>query len=67
MKEVLRKVATSLVFMLMLINSSLLLIISNAIDAIEESIDESKINVLYEINLEKYVNYKIDEETGTLV
>ena len=44
---------------MIIINSSLLLIISNAIDVIEEIINEAKINPLCEINLEKYVKYNI--------
>ena len=69
MKEFIRKTIVILVAMLMLINSSLLSIISIAIDDSrqEESVDETKINPLYEINLEKYVNYKIEEDSGTLV
>ncbi len=45
----------------------MLLIISKADDAIENAIDESKIKPLYEINLEKYVNYSTDSESGTVV
>ncbi len=67
MKELIRKSIVILVLMMMLINSSLLLIISKAVDAIENAIDESKINPLYEINLEKYVNYNTESETGTIV
>ena len=67
MKELMRKTIVILVLMMILINSSLLLIISNAVDAIEEIIDESKINPLYEINLEKYVNYSTEMYTGILM
>lgn len=67
MKKLMKKINVILVLMMMLINSSLLLIISNAVDAIEEIIDEAKINPLYEINLEKYVNYGTEDGTGTVV
>lgn len=67
MKKLMKKITVILVLMMMLINSSLLLIISNAVDAIEEIIDEAKINPLYEINLEKYVNYSTEDATGTVV
>lgn len=69
MTEFMRKAIVILVLMLMLINSSLLSVISNAIEdnKPEENIDETKINPLYEINLEKYVNYKVEENSGTLV
>ena len=67
MKELMKKITVILVLMMMLINSSLLLSISDAIDAIEEVMDEAKINPLYEINLEKYVNYNTEGSTGTVV
>lgn len=70
MKEFIRKAIVILVVMLMLINSSFLSIVSIASDNSipdGENIDEAKINPLYEINLEKYVNYKIGENSGTLL
>lgn len=67
MKDVFKKVITILILMMMLINSSLLAVISIAIDAIEEIIDESKINVLHEINLEKYINFDTESSTGVLL
>ncbi len=67
MKELIKKITVILVLMIMLINSSLLLIISNAVDGIEKIIDESKINPLYEMNLEKYVNYDTVDDKGVLI
>ena len=66
MKEILKKIMTIFVLIAMIFNSSLLLIISNAVDSIEQSIDESKVNVLQEIKLEKYINYNIGNSKGLL-
>lgn len=67
MKDILRKTTVILILMMILLNSSLLLIISSAVDVAQEVIDESKVNVLHEINLEKYVNYAVEEDKVTLV
>ena len=67
MKEILKRSIAIFVIMLMLINSSLLLVVSSAVEAIGNAIDESKINSIYEMNLEKYVNYKVKDNTGVLV
>ncbi|MCI8641338.1 MAG: hypothetical protein HFJ59_05675 [Clostridia bacterium] len=67
MKDIFRKAIVILILSMILLNSSLLLIISSAVDEIEEAIDESKVNVLYNINLEKYVNYAIEDDKVTLV
>ena len=67
MKEISKKIIAIIFTMLMLVNSSLLTLISVAVEEIEKVLDESKINLLYEINLEKYVNYQIEESKGTLV
>lgn len=67
MKDILRKTTVILILMMILLNSSLLLIISSAVDVAQEVIDESKVNVLHEINLEKYVNYAIGGDKVTLV
>lgn len=67
MKEVTKKIISILAIMLMLINSSLMLVISVAVDAVQNIIDESKINALYELNLDKYVNYKVEDTTGLMV
>ena len=66
MKELTRKVIVILVLVMMLINSSLLLIVSKAIDDVKGIIDETKIHPLYEIGLEKYVNYSIENDIGLL-
>lgn len=68
MKESIKKIFAILVLFLLIINSSFLMVVSTAIDAIEKLIDENKINQIIEVNLEKYVNYKIsDESKGTLL
>lgn len=66
MKEFAKKVIVVLVLLVMLINSQLLLVISSAVEAVENIIDESKVNSVYEITLEKYVNYSTDSDTGVL-
>lgn len=67
MKNLIAKIISILVIMLMVINSSLILVISTAIDAVQSIIDESKINAIYELNLEKYVNYKVGDTPGLMV
>ena len=67
MKNLIAKIISILVIMMMLINSSLMLVISTAIDAVQSIIDESKINAIYELNLEKYVNYKVGDTPGLMV
>lgn len=67
MKNLIAKIISILVIMLMVINSSLMLVISTAIDAVQSIIDESKINAIYELNLEKYVNYKVGDTHGLMV
>ena len=61
------KIISILVIMLMMVNSSLMLVISVAADAVQKIIDETKINAVYELNMEKYVNYKMGDKQGTLV
>ena len=61
------KIISILVIMLMIVNSSLMLVISVAADAVQKIIDEKKTNAIYELNIEKYVNYKIGDKQGTLV
>ena len=61
------KTISILVIMLMMVNSSLMLVISVAVDAVQKIIDETKINAVYELNMEKYVNYKMGDKQGTLV
>lgn len=67
MKDILRKTTVILILMMILLNSSLLILISSAVDVAQEVIDESKVNVLHETNLEKYVNYAVGEDKVTLV
>ena len=61
------KIISILVIMLMMVNSSLMLVISVAADAVQKIIDETKTNAIYELNIEKYVNYKTGDKQGTLV
>ena len=61
------KIISILVIMLMMVNSSLMQVISVAVDAVQKIIDETKINAVYELNMEKYVNYKMGDKQGTLV
>lgn len=67
MKEILKKIIAVFILMMILINSSLLLVISTAVDEIDRIVDESKINPLYEISLDKYVNHNIENNIGTLL
>lgn len=67
MRGIAYKIIVFFAVSMMLVNSSLLLVVSTAIDEIQKSIDESKINVPAEIVLEKYVNYNIKSGTGVLV
>ena len=61
------KLISILAIMLMLVNSSLMLVISVAVDAVQKIIDESKISAVYELNMEKYVNYNVGDRRGVLV
>ena len=67
MKEISKKMIAVLVIMLMLINSSLLTVLSIAVDAIEEAIEQKKIKAMAEIGLEKYVNYSFGDNKGVLL
>ena len=67
MKKIITKMISMLAIMLMLVNSSLMLVISIAVDTVKNIIDETKTNAIYELNIEKYVNYKMGEKQGTLV
>ena len=67
MKEFIRKTISIFAIMLMMVNSSLLLVISSAVEAVQNIIDESKINAVYELNLEKYVNFKVGDSAGLMI
>ena len=67
MKEIFKKAIIILISMMILLNSSLLLVVSKAVDIVAQAIDESKTKVVHEINLEKYVNYTVGEDKGTLL
>ena len=66
MKRVITKIFAILTIVLMLINSSLLSVISVAIDSVEKAIDKTKINAIYEMQLEKYVNYDVNDAKGVM-
>ena len=51
----------------MIINSSLLTIISVAAEDIKNVLDKSKAEVKNEINIEKYVNYSFEDNKGILL
>lgn len=67
MKNLLKKLIVVLFLLLMLINNSVLVVISNAVDAIQNNAEQTKISPVYELNLEKYVNYALDDETKGLM
>lgn len=68
MKESIKKIFAILVLFLLIFNSSLLTVVSTAVDEVKKLIDESKISSVIDVNLEKYVNFNIsDEDKGTLV
>ena len=61
MKEISKKIIAIFVIMLMIINSSLLTIISVAAEDIKNVLDKSTAEVKNEINIEKYVNYSFED------
>ena len=67
MKEISKKIIAIFVIMLMIINSSLLTIISVAAEDIKNVLDKSKAEVKNEINIEKYVNYSFEDNKGILL
>ena len=67
MKEISKKIIAIFVIMLMIINSSLLTIISVAAEDIKNVLDKSKAEVKNEINIEKYVNYSLEDNRGVLL
>lgn len=68
MKESIKKIFAILVLFLLIFNSSLLTVVSTAVDEVKKLIDVSKISSVIDVNLEKYVNFNIsDEDKGTLV
>ena len=67
MKEIVKKILAVIVISLMICNSSMLTLISVAIDEIEDIVDISKVDIKEDINLEKYVNYSVGDKKGLLV
>lgn len=67
MKNLLKKLIVVLFLLLMLINNSVLVVISNAVDEIQNNVEHTKMSTIYELNLEKYVNYALDDETKGLM
>ena len=62
MKEISKKIIAIFVIMLMIINSSLLTIISVAAEDIKNVLDKSKAEVKNEINIEKYLQTGVIEQ-----
>lgn len=67
MKEIVRKVLASFIIVLMLCNSSILTLISVATDEVEDNVNTSKVEVIGNVNIEKYVNYSAKDKKGLLV
>lgn len=67
MGNLFKRLIVILVLLLMLINNSLLVVISNAVDEIQDAIEQPKINPVYELNLQKYVNYVLEDDTRGLM
>lgn len=67
MNRVLRKLIVILFLVLMLINNSLLTIISVAISDAEKMMDVSKVNAIFEMNVDKYVNYSFKSNVGVML
>ncbi len=67
MKAFLKNLIIVCILAVLFINSSFLKVVSIAINDVSKIIDKNKINLAYEINIQKYVNYSIEEEKGTLV
>lgn len=67
MKKITFRVLSILIILMLLINNSLLLIISNAIDEIKGEDKEEKVSPILQIDLQKYVNYKLDEDNKGLL
>ena len=51
MRETIKKIMAVFAIMMLMLNSSAMVLISAAVDAIENIIDESKINGIYELNI----------------
>lgn len=61
-RNVLRRVMAILFIGLMIVNSSMLMVVSTAINEARKIIDKSKIETVAEIGLEKYVNFDMNDE-----
>lgn len=61
-----KKIEIMLIAMLFIIISGYMLI-STAIAALAQDVDVSKVKNVVDVNLEKYVNYNLDEKKGTLL
>lgn len=66
MKYFAKKLMAIFVVALLLINSSLMVIVSTALDEVRSIIDKTKINAIVETNLEKYVNYDLGENSSRI-
>ena len=61
------KLVAMFIVVTMLVSSGLALMTMSSTNASTNGIDVSKINGLLEVNLEKYVNYDVENQKGTLV
>lgn len=64
-----KKICCILTLIVLLLNSSALLVISQAVDAIYEAVstEDSNNKAVTDVNLEKYINFKEGENKGTLI
>ena len=62
LRNVLRKVIAILFIVLMLVNNSMLMVVSTAVDEVKRLIDKSKIEAVVEFGVEKYVNYCMNDQ-----
>lgn len=67
MKESIKKIFAILILLILTINSSFLIVVSTAVDEIKNLIDETKVKPIVEINIEKYINYKLSDESKGLL
>ena len=67
MKESIKKIFAILILLILTINSSFLIVVSTAVDEIKNLIDETKVKPMVEINIEKYINYKLSDESKGLL
>ncbi len=64
-----KKICSILILIVLLLNSSLMLLISEAVGAVSEMISKAEDNIqtTQELSVEKYINYANELETGTMI